>query len=95
MLVMDVQASEVRLHWREPQEGDKLRYRQSQEVLMTSGPEGDAPVSHGVPSQALRHMMLSLAPPETFIAAVANCHVHETRIDPREHMLKGQDIVRQ
>ena len=92
MLVMDMQASDVRLHWREPQEGDKLRYRQSQEGFAKQGTDtakgecGDS----GNSSEALRQMMLSLTPPENFIAAFSQVHLHETRPDPRQ--LAAQDV---
>ena len=91
MLAMEVQASEVRLHWREPQEGDKLRYRHSQE-LQGKGQEGSED-GHSMHSscEALRQMMQSFAPPETFIAAIAHLHVHETRPLPNVTPAKGQD----
>lgn len=85
---MDVQASGVRLHWREPQEVDKLRYRQSQEVQSQAREEGANSDGHDT-SEALRHMMQSLAPPETFIALASQLHVHEARPDPRQSAAQG------
>ena len=94
MLVMDMQAKNVRLHWREPHEGDKLRYRQSQEGFSTLGDNasrGECEDS-GNSREALRHMMLSLTPPETFIAAFSRVHLHETRADPRQLTRRAADF---
>lgn len=94
MLQMDVQSSEVRLHWREPQEGDKLRYRQSQEVQAhEESVQAERQASAGS-SEALRHMMRSFGPPETFIAAVSCLKVQETRPDPRETAAKDLGFVK-
>ena len=92
MLIMDMQATDVKLHWREPQEGDKLKYRQSQEGFAKVGGQASRALcdDSGSSSEALRHMMLSLTPPETFIAAFAQVRLHETRVDPRQ--LTAQDI---
>ena len=92
MLVMDMQASDVRLQWREPHEVDKLRYRQSQEGFSKLGDNASRAECEdsGNSSEALRHMMLSLTPPETFIAAFSHVHLHETRIDPRQ--LTSRDV---
>lgn len=92
MLAMDMQATGVRLYWREPQEGDKLRYRQSQEGFSKQGDNASRAECQdsGSSSEALRQMMLSLTPPETFIAAFSQVHLQETRIDPRQ--LKNGEV---
>ena len=40
LLQMDLQASEVRLRWKDGLEGDKLRYRQSQDLVQQAAYAG-------------------------------------------------------
>ena len=93
LLDMDVQASRVRLNWKDATEWDKQRYRQSQEQLMRTQDRGVADSSRvsTAATVALRTLMHNASASETFIAAIGHLHVHESRRDPREYAAADSD----
>ena len=84
MFKLKLQASEVQLHWKQHREGDKLRFRQTQEQaarLQQDNPNNPDNPSTTYPDGSLRYLMTDLTSHEVFVAAVSHLSLNKTRPD--------------